>query len=68
MTATSPAHPASSAADRAETIEHLRELIEAIDRRTWHFERKGEIAIARDAAMLRQKALDRIAELERAAD
>ena len=48
-----------------ETIEHLRELVQAIDKRTWHFERKGEDEIARDAARLREKALERIAELER---
>jgi hypothetical protein len=54
-------HPAGD----ADTIEHLRELVQAIDKRTWHFERKGEAEIARDAAALRQKALERIAELER---
>jgi hypothetical protein len=48
-----------------ETIEHLRELVQAIDRRSWHLERKGEADLARDAAALRQKALERIAELER---
>ena len=48
-----------------EMIEHLRELVQAIDKRTWHFERKGEADIARDAAALREKALERIAELER---
>jgi hypothetical protein len=64
MTALSPTSRAASAEDHAETIEHLRELVEAIDKRSWHFERKGELEIARDAAVLRQKALDRIAELE----
>ena len=49
----------------ADTIEHLRELVQAIDKRTWHFERRGEAEIARDAARLREKALERIAELER---
>lgn len=48
-----------------ETIEHLRELVQAIDQRQWHFERKGEDDIARDAAALREKALERITELER---
>jgi hypothetical protein len=48
-----------------ETIEHLKELVQAIDKRSWHFERKGEAEIARDAEALRQKALERIAELER---
>lgn len=49
----------------AETIEHLRELVQAIDRRCWHFEREGEDDILRDAAVLKKKALERIAELER---
>lgn len=48
-----------------DTIKHLRELVQAIDRRSWHFERKGESEIVRDAEALRQKALERIAELER---
>jgi hypothetical protein len=47
-------------------LSHLRELIAAIDRRVPDIERVGEIAIARDAAALREKALARIAELERA--
>jgi hypothetical protein len=44
-------------------LSHLRELIAAIDRRVPDIERVGEIAIARDAAALREKALARIAEL-----
>jgi hypothetical protein len=48
-----------------DTIKHLRELVQAIDRRSWHFERKGEDDIVRDAEALRKKALERIAELER---
>jgi hypothetical protein len=35
-----------------------------LDRRVPHVERVGEAAIARDAAMLKAKALKRIAELE----
>jgi hypothetical protein len=50
-------------ADRTRTLRRLRELIAALDRRVPHIERIGEIAIARDAAMLRKKALDRIAQL-----
>jgi hypothetical protein len=50
-------------ADRTRTLRRLRELI-ALDRRVPHIERIGEIAIARDAAMLKKKALDRIAQLE----
>jgi hypothetical protein len=46
-------------------IARLRELIEALDGRVPHIERVGETEIARDAALLKQKALARIAELER---
>jgi hypothetical protein len=57
-----------AAADHDETpteqIQILRELIEALDRRVPHFERTGEVQIARDAASLREKALTRIAALE----
>jgi hypothetical protein len=42
----------------------LHELIAALDRRVPHVERAGEIAIAREARALREKALQRIAELE----
>jgi hypothetical protein len=52
--------------DRARALRHLRELIAALDRRVPHIERSGEIAIARDAATLRAKALERIAQLEAA--
>ena len=41
----------------------LRELIVALDRRVAHVERIGEIQIAKDAAILRSKALRRIEEL-----
>jgi len=47
-----------------EQILILRELIEALDRRVPQMERTGEIQIARDAASLREKALNRIAALE----
>lgn len=50
--------------DRTVMLRHLRELIAAIDRRVPYIERAGEIAIARDAAALREKALARIAELK----
>ena len=46
-------------------VENLRELVAALNRRVPHLERKGECAIARDAAALREEALQRIAELER---
>jgi hypothetical protein len=48
----------------AEQIRHLRELIDAIDRRLPQIERLGEVEIAGDAAQLRLKASKRIAELE----
>jgi hypothetical protein len=58
-------HQGQSRSVHLETIEHLRELVQAIDRRSFHLERKGEADLARDAAALRQKAMERIAELER---
>ena len=50
--------------DRTRTLRHLHELIAALDRRVPHVERIGEIAIARQGRALRDKALQRIAELE----
>lgn len=47
-----------------EQIQLLRELIEALDGRVPRIERTGEIEIARDAAILREKALNGIALLE----
>jgi len=52
--------------NRQRQIRHLRELIAALDRRVPHIERAGEAAIARDAALLREKAVKRIAVLEKA--
>jgi hypothetical protein len=54
------------AADRERVIEHLRELIEALDRRVPRLGEQGEVRIADEAAALRQKALERIAELQAA--
>jgi hypothetical protein len=48
---------------RTQLVRELRELIAALDRRVPRVERAGEAAIARDAAMLKAKALNRIAEL-----
>ena len=45
-------------------LEHLRELVEALDRRVPHLERAGETTIARDAARLRDEAVARLAKLE----
>jgi hypothetical protein len=42
----------------------LRELIAALDRRAPRVAEAGEISIARDAAALRERALERLAELE----
>lgn len=49
-------------------IRHLRELIAALDRRLPRIERVGETNIARDAAALKKKALERLAELEAAGE
>ena len=48
------------------TLAHLRELIEALDRRVPQIESAGESEIAREAAAVRDKALERIRELEAA--
>jgi hypothetical protein len=45
-------------------IRHLRELIAALDKRQPRIERVGETEIARDAAALKKKALQRLAELQ----
>jgi hypothetical protein len=54
----------STESDRTRKLRHLHELIAALDRRVPHVERIGEIDIARDGRALREKALQRIAELE----
>jgi hypothetical protein len=46
-------------------IQHLRELIAALDARVPHLERTGETRIADDAKALRTTALARLAELDR---
>ena len=53
----------SMAVNSAELARELEELIAALDRRVPRVERAGETAIAREAAALRAKALDRLAEL-----
>ena len=50
--------------DKSKQIRHLRELITALDKRVPMIERAGEAQIARDAAALRKKALERLAELQ----
>jgi hypothetical protein len=49
--------------DQSKLIRRLRELIAALDRRVPHLEREGENQIAREAAALKQRAQERIAEL-----
>jgi hypothetical protein len=51
-----PGQKSAGEADRARARRHVRQLIAALDRRVPHFERAGELAIARDAATLRKKA------------
>ena len=50
---------------RKRAIRHLRQLIDALNRRVPHIERVGEAAIARDAAELMQQALKRLKALEK---
>jgi hypothetical protein len=49
--------------DVAGLARDLHEIIEAIDRRLPQIERAGELGIARDAALLRERALARLATL-----
>ena len=51
--------------DYAKTLELLREFIAALDRRLPQIERAGESAIADDAAQLKAKAAERIADIEK---
>lgn len=55
----------ASGAPNRHLVQHLRELIAALDRRVPHVERAGEASIARDAAALKARALKRLEELER---
>jgi len=55
---------ASGDPDRKRVVRHLRQLIDALNRRVPHIERVGEAKIARDAADLMGKALERVKELE----
>jgi hypothetical protein len=49
--------------DDRQLVRDLTELIEALDRRVPKVERAGERSIARDAAALRAKAVERLSEL-----
>lgn len=50
-----------------ELTRELEELIAALDRRVPRVEQAGEAAIARDAAALRAKAVERLTKLARSA-
>ncbi len=50
--------------NHAATIRLLLELIAGLDRRVPQVQRAGEASIAEDAAALKAKAFERIAELE----
>jgi hypothetical protein len=52
------------ARSKAELVTHLRQLVEALDRRVPHVERDGEEKIAREAHALKELALRRLAQLE----
>jgi hypothetical protein len=49
----------------ADTLDHLNELIIALDRRVPQVQRAGESAIASAAAQLRSEAVRRIGEIQR---
>lgn len=49
---------------RRTLLDRLRELIAALDRRAPHLGRKGEQRIARESAILKKEAQERIAQLE----
>lgn len=51
----------------SELARALEELIDALDRRVPRIEHAGESTIARDAAALRAKAVDRLAKLAESA-
>jgi hypothetical protein len=50
---------AGDEAERQRAVRHLRQLIDALNRRVPHIERAGEAKIARDAAVERLKALEK---------
>jgi hypothetical protein len=58
-----PDRPATDQ-ERTDLRRRLRDLIAALDRRVPYFDRDGELAIVRDAAVLRRQAQDRLAHLE----
>jgi hypothetical protein len=50
---------------RKDLARELHELVDALDRRVPRVEQAGEADIARDAAALREKAVERLKELEK---
>lgn len=54
----------ASAAHAREMLSDLYQLIEALDRRVPRMERAGEAQIARDAADLRERAVNLIRKIE----
>jgi hypothetical protein len=56
---------AGDEAERQRAVRHLRQLIDALNRRVPHIERAGEAKIARDAAELMEKAVERLKALEK---
>lgn len=53
----------ASGNDRGSALQHLQELIDALDRSVAQFERVGETAVAADAVGLKKRATARIAQL-----
>lgn len=49
--------------ERRRLARELHELVAALDRRGPRLERADELSIAHDAALLREKAVERLAEL-----
>ena len=55
----------TSAVTPSNAVRELLELVAALDRRVPQVHRSGEASIARDAAALKARALQRVEELER---
>ena len=64
MSADQPPDPPASEAHRQQVLADLHELVEALDRRVPHPDRKGERAIATESAGLKKDAEELIAQLE----
>ena len=64
MSADQPTSSPVRDADRQQTLAHLHELVDALDRRVPHPDRASERSIATDSAELKKDAEERIAQLE----